>query len=204
MEQYQALVGVPVADATLWDLAERVADCAYPVVEQLAYQAAQGEVIFQDDTHVRILALLAENRRADASGTVLARRGIYTTGLVAHVGERVICLYRSGRAHAGDNLSALLAQRQAGRAKPIVMSDALAANQRDDADTLICCHCLAHGQRQFSDLEAVFPAQAEYVITVLNQVFDHEAVTRAEALSAAARLAYHQTHSGPLLVALHA
>src|SRR5512144_3076117 len=130
--------------------------------------------------------------------------GCTPPSLVVKMGERVICLYYSGRAHAGDNLSALLAQREAGRAKPIVMSDALAANQRDDDDRLIRCHCLAHGQRQFSDLEAVFPAQAEYVITVLNQVFDHEAVTRAEALSAAARLAYHQTHSGPLLVALHA
>ncbi|HYQ91470.1 MAG TPA: hypothetical protein VES89_05185 [Candidatus Competibacteraceae bacterium] len=33
LQQYQALVGVPVADATLWDLAARVADCAYPVFE---------------------------------------------------------------------------------------------------------------------------------------------------------------------------
>jgi hypothetical protein len=83
------------------------------------------------------------------------------------------------------------------------MSDALAANQRDDDDTLIRCHCLAHGRRQFTDLEEVFPAEAEQVITVLNQVFEPEAATRAQALTAAERLAYHQTHSGPLLAALH-
>jgi transposase len=52
IEQYQALVGVPVADATLWDLAEQVADSAWPVFEALWALAAQGEVIFQDDTHV--------------------------------------------------------------------------------------------------------------------------------------------------------
>ena len=202
LEQYQALVGVPVADATQWELAERVADCAYPVFEQLEALAAQGEVIFQDDTHVRILALLAENRRADATGETLERRGMHTTGLVARVGERVICLYYSGRAHAGDNLSALLARRAADRGPPIVMSDALAANQRDDDDTLIRCHCLAHGRRQFTDLEAVFPVESHQVITLLNQVFAHEAVTRAQALSAAERLAYHQAHSGPLLAAL--
>ena len=203
LEQYQALVGVPVADATQWELAEQVADCAYPVFEQLEQLAAQGEVIFQDDTHVRILALMAENRHADATGAPLERRGMYTTGLVVQVGERVICLYHSGRAHAGDNLSAVLARREAGRDKPIVMSDALAANQRDDDDTLIRCHCLAHGRRQFTDLEAVFPAESHHVITVLNQVFEHEAATRAPALSAAERLAYHQAHSGPLLAALH-
>ena len=34
LEGFQALVGVPVADATQWDQAERVADCAYPVFEE--------------------------------------------------------------------------------------------------------------------------------------------------------------------------
>jgi rRNA maturation protein Nop10 len=202
LEQYPALGGVPVADATQGELAERVADCAYPVFAQLEALAAQGEVIFQDDIHVRILALLAENRRADATGETLERRGMHTTGLVARVGERVICLYRSSRAHAGDNLSALLARREAGRDRPIVMSDALAANQRDADDTLIRCHCLAHGRRQFTDLEEVFPVESHQVITVLDHVFAHEAVTRARAMPPAERLAYHQTHSGPLLAAL--
>jgi hypothetical protein len=203
LERYQALVGVPVADATQWDLAEQVADCAWPVVDYLWALGAQGQVIFQDDTHVRILALVAENRRADAVGDTLKRRGMYTTGLVVQVEQRVVCLYRSGRAHAGDNLTDLLAQRGAGLAKPIVMSDALAANQRDDDDRLIRCHCLAHGRRQFTDLEEVFPAEARHVITVLNQVFEHEAVTRTQAMTPAARLAYHQTYSGPRLAALH-
>ena len=61
---------------------------------------------------------------------------------------------------------ALLARREAGRDPPIVMSDALAANRRDDDDSLIRCHCLAHGRRQFTDLEAVFPAESHHVITV--------------------------------------
>jgi hypothetical protein len=204
MEQYQALVGVPVADATLWDLAEQVADSAWPVFEALWNLAAQGEVIFQDDTHVRILTLLAENRRADVTGDTLERRGMYTTGLVVHLEQRVICLYRSGRAHAGDNLTELLGRRESGLAKPIVMSDALAANQRDDDDRLIRCHCLAHGRRQFTDLEDVFPVEARQVITVLDQVFEHEAMTRDQAMPAAERLAYHHAHSGPLLEALHA
>ena len=82
-------------------------------------------------------------------------------------------------------------------------SDALAANQRDDDERLIRCHCLAHGRRQFTDLEETFPEAARHVITVLKQVFAHEAVTRDQAMPPAKRLAYHQTHSGPLLTALH-
>lgn len=203
LERYQALVGVPVADATQWDLAEGVADCAYPVFDYLWQLGAHGRVIFQDDTHVRILALMAANRRADTMGTALERRGMYTTGLVVKTGEHVICLYRSGRAHAGDNLTTLLARRAPGLEPPIVMSDALAANQRDDDDRRIRCHCLAHGRRHFTDLEEVFPAEARQVITVLNQVFEHEGVTRDLAMTPAERLTYHQIHSGPWLAALH-
>ena len=51
--------------------------------------------------------------------------------------------------------------------------------------------------------DMVFPVESHHVITVLNHVFEHEAATRAHALSAAERLAYHQAHSGPLLAALH-
>ena len=101
LEGYQAMVGVPVSDATQWDQIERVADCAYPVFEQLKTLAAQGEVIYQDDTRVRILSLIAENRRTQADDTSEARTGMYTTGLVVQQGEQTICLYFAGRAHAG-------------------------------------------------------------------------------------------------------
>ena len=51
LEGFQALVGVPVADATQWDETERVADCAYPVFEQLKYLAAQSEVLSRRYPH---------------------------------------------------------------------------------------------------------------------------------------------------------
>jgi hypothetical protein len=55
LEGYQAMVGIPVSDATQWDQIEQVASCAYPVFEHLQVLAAQGEVIYQDDTHVRVV-----------------------------------------------------------------------------------------------------------------------------------------------------
>ena len=38
---------------------------------------------------------------------------------VVRSGERTICLYYSGRAHAGENLATLLTQREADRGKPL-------------------------------------------------------------------------------------
>lgn len=204
IEGYQAMLGVPLPDATQWDLLETVGDSGHVVFRHLEHLAAQGELIFQDDTSVRILSLLQENQRVAAQADTLGvsrspeRTGMYPTALVVKIGEQTICLYYSGRSHAGEHLASLLQQRQAGRDRPLVMSDALSRNEADEAH-LIRCHCLAHGRRKFSELEEVFPAECQVVLAVLKQVFDHDEVARNEQMEEAARLAYHQHYSAPLL-----
>jgi hypothetical protein len=184
-----------VADATQWEQIEQVADCAYAVFEHLKHLAAQGEGIYQDDTHVRILALLAENRQATAAR---GRTGMHTPALGATQATQTICLYFAGRHHAGENLAALLAQREPGRDKPLVMSDALAANTVAEA-ALIRCPCLAHGHRKFRELEEVFPAECAVVLAALRQVFDHEEAARAQQMAPQERLTDHPQYSGPIM-----
>jgi len=209
LQGYQAMLGVPVPDATQWDQIEAVGDCAYKVFEQLEQVAAQGELMFHDDTAVRILALLKENRNivaaAQAQGLAapLERTGMHTTALAVQVGEHTALLYYSSRRHAGENLQGLLDKREAELAKPLAMSDALASNAVVDESQLIRCHCLAHGRRKFSDLEEVFPHECQVVLDVIRQVFDHDEHARKEQLSPEARLAYHQARSQPLLATLH-
>jgi transposase len=208
LQGYQAMLGVPVPDATQWDQIEVVGDCAYKVFEQMEREAAQGELIFQDDTAVRIVSLIKENRelfdqaKAQGLATPKARTGMHTTALAVQVGENTAILYYSSRRHAGENLQGLLDKREAGLAKPLAMSDALSSNEVADESMLIRCHCLAHGRRKFSDLEAVFPHECKVVLNVIRQVFDHDEQAREDELSPEARLAYHQTHSQPLLVEL--
>ena len=116
---------------------------------------------------------------------------MFSTALVIRVGERMIFLYYSGRSHAGENLAALFAHREADQAPPIVMSDALSRHEVDEA-VVIRCHCLAHGRRQCSDIAEVFPSACQRVLDVLKQVFDHDEETRDQQMSPPARLAYHQ------------
>ena len=123
---------------------------------------------------------------------------MFTTALVVKVGARLICLYYSGRAHAGENLATLLEQREADHDPPIVMSDALSRNEIKEG-LVIRCHCLAHGRRQFSDIEEVFPRECRVVIDVLKHVFDHDEEARDQQMSPTARLAYHQAYSQPLM-----
>jgi len=171
----------------------------------MEHEAAQGELIFHDDTAVRILALIKENSailsaaQAQGVSSPKARTGMHTTALVVKVGEHTAILYYSSRRHAGENLQGLLAKREAGLDKPLAMSDALPSNAVADQSRLIRCHCLADGRRKSSDLAEVFPPECQVVLEVMRQVFDHDEQAREEQLSPEARLAYHQARSRPLM-----
>jgi hypothetical protein len=90
-------------------------------------------------------------------------------------------------------------RREAGLEKPLARSAALSSNEVADAARLIRCHCLAHGRCKFSDLEAVFPHACPVVRDVIGQVVEHDAQAREDQLRPAARLAYHQAQSPPLM-----
>jgi len=87
------LLGTP--ESVQFERCQAVADSLLPVYLQLRELAAQGEVIFGDDTGVKILACLKENKQL----AVAERRGTQTTGLVVEVEGRRIALYASGRRH---------------------------------------------------------------------------------------------------------
>ena len=72
---FQEMQGIPLPESTQWELLESLAGVVIPVVKYLEYLAAQGNLIQNDDTTVRILSLMGKNRNAE-------RPGMYTTGLV--------------------------------------------------------------------------------------------------------------------------
>jgi hypothetical protein len=205
LEGDQAMLGGPVPDATQWDESEVVGDCAYKVFAQMEKEAAQGERLFPDDTGGRIVSLSKENRDllAAAQGQGLSkakeRPGMHTTALAVQVGEHAAILYYSSRRHAGENLQGLFDKREAGLAKPLAMSEALARNEVADDAMRSRCHGLAHGRRKCSDLEEVFPHECQVVLELIRQVFDHDEQARQAQLSPEARRASHPAQSQALL-----
>jgi len=191
----QSLMGVPLPAGTQFERCEAVADAVHPVFLELQRQAASGEVLHTDDTGVKILACLKENEQLPQS----ERQGLYTTGIGARAGEREVALYFSGRRHSGENLAALVKQRPQGLSPPIVMADAESKNWTGEFEQVVA-KCLAHGRRQFVDLEAAFPAECRRVLDDLAKVYRIDAETRT--MTPGERLAYHQERSGPILESL--
>ena len=65
-EKLQESLGIPMPASTQWDIVVAQAERAQPVFEELVRQAAQGEVLHNDDTTVKILEVMGERARQPA------------------------------------------------------------------------------------------------------------------------------------------
>lgn len=185
----QAMGGVPLSEATMWERCEATADAALGVYLHLERLGANGEVMHTDDTGVRILSCLKEDQEEKGRET-------NTSGIVVKVGARKIAFYLSGRRHAGENFAELLKKRQAGLERPFQMSDALAANTSVEKE-VISGYCLTHARRKVYELREDYPSQCAVVLDAVSQVYAGEAETLG--MSKEERLAYHQAKSGPIM-----
>lgn len=197
--QLQAGMGVPLPAATGWDVIEKLADGIHPVYTELVKQAAQGDVIHNDDTSMKVQELIAENQ---SNSKKPSRTGIFTTGMLSIINDRMIALYFTGRKHAGENMAKLLEKRSNSLDPPIQMCDALSRNFSEDFQTILA-HCLTHGRRNFVTVEENFPDECQYVIELLGEVYHNDATSSREGMSPNQRLLFHQTNSGPLMEELH-
>lgn len=196
-ERYQKLLGFPLPDSTQWDLVESVADCAYPVLNELEKLAANGKNINNDDTKVKILAVMRDNKLNPDK----ERKGMFTTCLFAQSGDYTICLYYSGIKHGGENLSKVLEKRDKSLPPIIQMCDALSANVPGTLKTILC-NCLTHGRRKFTDVETFFPEECGHVIEQLALIYKYDAEAKQQHMTADKRLAHHQQFSAPIMEAL--
>jgi transposase len=197
LEQLQGQLGIPLPAATQWEVVEEAAELLKPARDELIRQAAQGEVVHNDDTSMRVLRLAREPSDE--------RTGVFTSGIVSTGQGRKIALYFTGRQHAGENLADVLQQRAQRASAPIQMCDALSRNvpKLPAGVEILLANCLAHGRRQFVDVAANFPDQCRYVLEMLGQVYGHDAEARKRGLRPEERLQFHQEHSLPVMEKLH-
>ena len=142
LARFQSYVGIPLPEATQWQLILEVYQVAEIIFKTLIKAAAQVDLFFIDDTWVRILDIIRHNKQQTEKKN---KKGTHTSGILAMQGGRKIFLYFSGTQHAGQNLTDVLAKRESNKI-PIQMGDALSRNKVSNFE-IIECHCIEHGKR---------------------------------------------------------
>lgn len=210
LEGLQGHLEIPLPASTQWDIVNAVAGNLAPAFEELIREAAQGEVLHNDDTTVKILELMGQRGQPEAvtgaedeGNDADERTGLFTSGVVALRDGHRVALFFSGRRHAGENLAEVLKHRAEQLPPPIQMCDALSRNLPGELQTIVA-NCLAHARRQFVDVYDRFPEQCRYLLEALAVVYRNDANARERQLSPEARLQWHQEASGPTMLQLHA
>jgi transposase len=199
----QASMGIPLPVATQCEIVAEAAATLQPAMEELIRQAAQGEVLHNDDTSMPVLALRRKRRLAteNEESDSTERTGVFTSGIVSTAQKQTIALFFTGRQHAGENLADVLRQRAAELAPPMQMCDALSRNLPKLPEKLevIVGHCLAHARRRFVEVIENFPQPCRHVLEQLGTVYGNDATARKQAMTVEERLRYHQQHSAPVM-----
>jgi transposase len=174
-------------------MAEETAEILQPAWAELIRQAAQGEVVYNDDTRMRVLRLAREPSDS--------RMGVFTSGIVSTRQGQQIALYFTGRQHAGENLADVLRQRAAELHPPVHMCDALSRNvpKLSPGVEILLANCLAHGRRQFVDILPHFPAECPLCAGATRPRVWLRCRRARSQLTAAERLAFHQQRSAPVM-----
>jgi transposase len=221
-DKLQKSLGVPLPASTQWEIVAVAAAELTPASDELIRQAAQGAVVHNDDTTVKILELMHAKEKtasdeqdaspdsSDFGGPIemgapsrAERTGTFTSGIVATSAGHRIALFFSGRKHGGENLADVLRQRASDLPPPIQMCDALSRNLPKEFATIVA-NCLAHGRRQFVDVSERFPEETRYVLEALEVVYRNDSQARQRQMTDEERLAFHQAESGPVMDRLRA
>ncbi len=192
MAQFQKNLGVPVPATTQWDLVEGFSSLGKPAYSEMLKQAAQGELFHSDDTTAKVLSLMKEGE------TENGRKGMFTTGILSKMEDRMAVLYFTGRNHAGENIDDLLQKRLQGLGPPQLMCDALSRNIPKVLEVILS-NCLTHGRRNFVDVIEAFPDECRHVIETLAKVYHNDEIAKDESMSPQERLTFHQAESKLLM-----
>lgn len=68
LEGLQENLGIPLPASTQWDIVERAAKLVAPAFEELIREAAQGDVLHNDDTPMKILEYMEKKERREDGG----------------------------------------------------------------------------------------------------------------------------------------
>jgi len=194
-ESVNGLLGGHVAASTTFDQCEHVANALNPVFKTIKAMAADAPQFYLDDTTNRILA--QQPIKKTRGGKERLRSGIYTSACLALTDkQKRLVLFQTNVGHAGEWMEEILKNRDPNKDPPLIMSDALSANQVQGIPTQKAL-CNAHGRRGFVELAAQHVDEVLFALEQYQHAWMNESHCVENGLPDDERLAYHQTHSLP-------
>jgi len=113
----EASLGIPLPPATQSEIVAETAEGLRPAFEELIRQAAQGEVFYNDDTRMKILALARASPHSveveEEVSSLRDRTVQFTSGIVSTLHGHRIALFFTGCSHAGEILAQVVSSRTA-------------------------------------------------------------------------------------------
>ena len=206
--------GIPLADATQWEIARESMALGTPLLDGLTEWAIKNMTSFSmDDTGSIILTLKRqiadELKAAKAVGIPedSIRTGINASGFYIVTPKGVLVRYFTGRHHAAEVLRKLLQHRLPGSPTVNKVTDAASKNFSLDEESkkkLEEGACNVHAFLLWHDHQYKFPAEYAIVGEGYHNVYLAEETAMARKMSPEERLAYHQLHSRPWMEKIRA
>ena len=205
IEGLQKAQGVPLADATQYDLMKVLYNTAVKsVVGALETCASNGSTHYFDDTNGRVIDQIVMNKRSTSSKD---KKAIHATALLSEYDGHRIYLFQTDTKTAGQTFASIIENRQSSD-DFITMSDASANNFPQLEESLLAkwliALCLAHSRRKFHELidDKGGDEDCRLVLAIIGNVYANERHCKDANLNDEDRLVYHQQHSAPEMVAL--
>jgi hypothetical protein len=201
LAKIQGTMGMALPVATQYRMVLQVYGAALAVYMHMMEEAAQGALLFADDTSIKIFDWLAGKGPLNKSNDERKKKA-NTTAIVSRIGEKTIVLYLTSAEQAGSKVETLLEKRDEELEAPIYMCDGLAANDPGSGHTVIRVNCLDHARRQFFDLITVYPRDCAYILAEIAKIYKTDDETKTAKMSEQQRLEHHQKYSRPVMDAL--
>lgn len=198
-ETLNNMFGQSITASTIFDQCEYVANDTQPAYFELKRLAANAVLFHIDDTSNRILDQKPEKRKKRNGKGTVERKGVYTSGLIAVLGDgKMIYLYETSLGHAGELIDDILRKRDTSLPPPILMCDALSRNLPSGSIKYYLSFCNSHARRGFYDLTSLFP-EVEKVLDWYEKIWINDSNCKNVNYDDAQRLSYHEEHSLPVM-----
>lgn len=207
LSKIQEYLKTPISPSAIWRMLDSLYEIAVIIWNEIRRQAAQGEIIHNDDTTNKVLALMPKRKDKDPVTKKTKEKGkrkaIYTSGILSKLGAIRIMLFYTGHQTAGENLESLLKERDVSLSAPKQMSDGSNMNHPKTQKT-VPGECVTHLRRYFVKSYRTAKKASAFVILKLKIVYKVERQAVDEKLSPEERLKLHQEKSKPIMDELEA